>query len=251
MSRPNQSAREGRMRKLYDAIMSPVNNERGLTLILSLILLLLLTIIGVTAINTSTTETLISSIEEVNRSTFNAAESGIEHATAILQAEFVANNQLAMQNCAATGGSACLPKWTFALNGSVFPTTASEDIPSPGSQWITRFNSGVPVVSNVALGNGYTYSVNVWNNYEPVPASPTGQTDNDGLIVVGALATGPNNAVAAAESVICGSITNVAPASAGYTAQAGAGAGKNYNASDVNAISAASLGGLSGNANLL
>ena len=63
-------------------------------------------------------------------------------------------------------------------------------------------------------------------------------TDTDGLIVVGAIATGPNNSRAAIEVVLCGGIDNSTSVAA-YTAQAGAGAGKNYNAADVAAISGA------------
>jgi len=66
------------IRKRWKPIMKTVNNEDGFTMILALILLLLLTIIGVTAINTSTTGTMITSAEEVKRAASYVAESAVE-----------------------------------------------------------------------------------------------------------------------------------------------------------------------------
>ncbi len=234
------------MRKFCNSMLMRVNNEDGFTLILALILLMLLTIIGVTAINTSTTGTMLTTTEEVKRSTFNAAESGVEHATAMLQSLFLAKNQIKLQQ-ALTSGSTFIPVWTFALDGST--RTAASSLPGAGSQWLERFNAGALWIENAPMGNGYTYTVRVWNNAEPNADPTPAIKDTDGIIVVGAVATGPNKAIAAAEAVLCGSITNLS-STAAYTAQAGAGAGKNYNASDVNAISTVNLGSLSNNANL-
>lgn len=223
-------------------MMRHVNNEDGFTMIVALILLMLLTIIGATAINTSTTETMISSAEEVKRTTFYAAESGVEHATALLSSRFVTWNQLS----AIPGGPR--PTWTRALDGTQ-GVSAATTVASPG-KWINRFNSGAPWIVNAPLGNGYFYNVRVWNNADKPPATGVpAQTDTDGLIVVGAIATGPKNSRAAVEVVLHGAIDN-STSSAAYTAQAGAGAGKNYNAADVNAISTTNLASMGTNANL-
>lgn len=228
--------------------MRPVNNEGGFTLILALILLMLLTIIGTTAVNTSTTETMISSAEEVKRTTFYVAESGVEHATAMLRSMFVARNQTAIQTALAAG-SVPQPRWDFALNGDVVGTAASPQ-PAPGSQWVAKFDAGAPWIVNAALGSGYTYNVRVWNNADVPNGSPNPeQTDTDGLIVVGAIATGPRNSRAAIEVILNGGIDQSTSTSA-YTAQAGAGAGKNYNAADVASIAGANLGALATNVNL-
>jgi len=100
------------------------------------------------------------------------------------------------------------------------------------------------------LGTGYSYTVRVWNNADTFQAGTIPeQTDTDGLIVVGAIATGPHNSRAAIEVILNGGIDQSTATSA-YTAQAGAGAGKNYNAADVAAISGTNLGAIATNANL-
>ncbi|MFH0921686.1 MAG: hypothetical protein V1913_15150, partial [Fibrobacterota bacterium] len=186
--------------------------------------------------------------EEVKRTTFYAAESGVEHATAMLRSQFVERNQTTIQ-AALAAGTAPQPRWDFALNGAVISTTAGTR-PAPGSQWVKQFDAGVPWIVNAHLGNGYSYNVRVWNNADTPPATGVPeQTDTDGLIVVGAIATGPRNTRAAIEVVLNGAI-NEESATSAYTAQAGAGAGKNYNAADVGAISAANLGAMSTSANL-
>jgi len=223
-------------------MIRPENNEGGFTIIVALILLLLLTIIGTTAINTSTTETMISSAEEVKRTTFYVAEAGVEHATAMLSSRFVTWNQLS----AIPGGPS--PTWTRALDGTQ-GVNAAATVASTG-KWIDRFNSGARWIVNANMGNGYTYNVRVWNNADtPQTGSIPEQLDTDGLIVVGAIATGPRNSRAAVEVVLHGAINNSTSVAA-YTAQAGAGAGKNYNAADVAAISGTNLGAIATNANL-
>ena len=236
--------------KYLKKIPERMNNEDGFTIILALILLMLLTIIGATAINTSTTETMISSAEEVKRTTFYVAESGVEHATAMLRSQFVARNQTTIQAALASGTDP-QPRWDFALNGDVTGTSASTR-PAPGSQWRAKFDAGVPWIVDAPLGSGYTYSVSVWNNADTLDTTslfPPEQKDTDGLIVVGAIATGPRNSRAAVEVVLNGAIDDESATSA-YTAQAGAGAGKNYNAADVNAISDDNLSAMGTSASL-
>jgi hypothetical protein len=236
--------------KYCKTMIRHVDNEKGFTLILALILLMLLTIIGVTAINTSTTETMISSADETKRAAFYAAESGVEHATAMLRSQFVARNQATIQ-AALASGTVPQPRWNFALNGDVISTVAGPQ-PASGSHWVKRFEQGVPWIVDANTGNGYIYNVRVWNNadaLDPASPNPPEQNDTDGLIVVGAIATGPRNTRAAVEVVLKGDI-NQGSATSAYTAQAGAGAGKNYNAADVAAISAANLSAMSSNASL-
>ncbi|MBW2075601.1 MAG: pilus assembly PilX N-terminal domain-containing protein [Deltaproteobacteria bacterium] len=57
-----------------------LNNERGMALVIALVLLCVLTIIGVAAINTSTVEILISGAEKETGEAFYAADGGIQYA---------------------------------------------------------------------------------------------------------------------------------------------------------------------------
>ena len=65
-------------------IMSIIDNRQGSTIVVALIILVLLTIIGITATNTSTTEVQISTNALLNNVAFYAADSGIEAGRAAL-----------------------------------------------------------------------------------------------------------------------------------------------------------------------
>ena len=55
-----------------------LNNERGSVLIIAVLMLVLLTIIGISATNTTTTDLQIAGNEKTHRIAFYAAEAGIE-----------------------------------------------------------------------------------------------------------------------------------------------------------------------------
>jgi len=57
---------------------SILRSERGFALVIALLILLVLTLIGISAINTTTFETSISGNERVGTDAFYAAEAGIE-----------------------------------------------------------------------------------------------------------------------------------------------------------------------------
>ena len=192
-----------------------LSNERGMVLMLSLVMLMLLSIIGTAAIDTSKTEMMISSIEKDRQGAFFAAEGGIEHARAMLMSLFVARNALNLATSVA-------PDWDFAVNGSE-PGRAQADG--------TDFAGGALWINNADGGFGHTYSVTVWNNVD----AGNSIDDTDGLLYVRSSATGPGGASVAIEVLIQGDVTNNGSLS-GYAAQAGAGSSKAYTNDDVNSI---------------
>jgi Tfp pilus assembly protein PilX len=213
-------------------------NERGMTMLFTVLILLLLTAMGLAAVNTASLETMIAGAEGNKRAAFYVAESGIEHAAGILRTLCVQRNQTILNLCRTTGQD-CNVQWTFALDGSEAGIPAAKTAPGTGSSWLERYLSGALWIENRSMNNGYTYSVRVWNNNDG-----GGHTaDTDGVIHVGAVASGPNHTRVAIEVVLEG-LVNEESATATYTAQAGAGAGKNYNASDVNAITTNQLSGI-------
>lgn len=194
-------------------MMRHVDNEGGFTMIAALLMLMLLTIIGVTAINTSTTETMISSAEAVKSTAFYAAESGAEPAIIMLRKLFVEHNRNAQSFARATGGGIPPPSWSFALGGQITSGLPERLLPSAKQPtgtpppWVKRFDAGVPWIVDANLGNGYIYNVRVWNNADTPDGSstkPSEQNDTDGQIVVGVIATGPRNSRAAVEVVLNG-----------------------------------------------
>jgi type IV pilus assembly protein PilX len=221
--------------KLSDGIMAAVDNERGMTMVVTLMVLILLTVIGVAAVTTSTTETLISSAETEKRSAFYAAEAGVEHVTGILRTLCIPRNQTRLNQCMASGTPNCKVDWSFALNGTEDGVSSATTITSSFPSWMVRFNAGAPWVTR-NMGNGYSYNVRVWNNND----SGNATMDTDGMVYLGAVGTGPHNGKSAIEVVLSG-LVNSESATSSYTAQAGAGAGKNYNAADVGTITAAKI----------
>ena len=241
------------MKKTCSKMMAPVNNEGGFTMILALMLLMLLTIIGVTAINTSTTEIMITSADEDKRTAFYAADSAVEQVTARLNQELIDRWRVP---CIMVPGTR--PNWSLVLNGDlsagVFFTAANPQ-PAPPSpptpQWFRRYSAGVPVASGSMATSGslagYTFDARAWNNtdrLDPTSLNPPEQTDTDGLIVVGVIATSPRNSRVAVEVILNAGIDGITTVGT-YTAQAGGGAGKNYNAMDVGAVSNGNLGAMS------
>jgi Tfp pilus assembly protein PilX len=246
-------------------MINSIQKESGSALITSLIILTLLTIIGISATNTSMLETMIAATEKSHSEALYAAEAGVEHLRRNLKNIFIENNTDRL----AAGDD---PNWSFALRGSISGTTAATDISyEQGSIWITDGN----------LGKKYLYTVTIWDNQDgPYQHSDTTHpimqcraasmvcltsskpfekekactdlalaeqqicleareyqaiNDEDGIIYVRSEASGPSGGTSAVEITLAGGASAGEPLS-GYNAQEGGGAGKNYNANDVNAI---------------
>ena len=201
------------LKHLY--VSRTLNNEKGIVLIIAMIMLFLLTIIGVAAIDTSTLETIISGVEKDRQAAFYTAEAGVEHIRGLLTTLFVSRNAAKL----AAGGT---PDWDFALNGSESGISAATGTNyAGGSVWIT----------NGAGGTGYTYNVRIWNNAD----SGTAINDTDGTLYVRSDATGQGGSSASVEVSLQGLVSSGGSIS-GYTAQAGAGSAKSYTGDDMNAI---------------
>lgn len=193
-----------------------VKSEDGMVLVIALVMLMLLTIIGVAAIDTSTMETMISGIEKERQGTFYAAEAGIEHGKAMLKSLFVTRNAATL----AVGGT---PDWDFALNGTETGVNAAT---------ATSYSGGAQWIDDAASGSKYPYDVLVWNNSD----AGNSTNDSDGLLYLRSDATGPTGTIVSIEVLIQGSVSGGGSLS-GYAAQAGAGSAKAYSNDDLNAIS--------------
>lgn len=198
-----------------------IGREEGSVLIIALIMLVMLTLLGVSATTTSNIEMRIADNERNYQRAFYVADAGIEHARSLLTSKLVENNTANL----ATGSPL---EWDFALDGS-------EGI---GAATGTDYGSGAILLNNISFGplSGYTYTVTVWNNGDPPPNGDGGGAtdDADSVIMVQSDASGPNNAQVSIQVSLIGSASG--EAITGYSAQAGAGAGKNYSSDDLNAI---------------
>ena len=186
--------------------------EDGYIIIAAVLILALLTIICVSALNMSTTEIKIATNELLYERAFYAAESGLQHLTELLRIQYVDSNGAIM----ATGGN---PNWSFAL----------QDAYDSDEDGVGDFEGSVKVIDrnldNIVL------QVNVWNNDDG--GGPT--HDTDGLIYVHSEARGPRRALCRIEMLLEGKLSGE-PIS-DYSAQEGAGPGKNFVSSDAEVIS--------------
>lgn len=214
------------MKRQYDSITTVVDNESGMTMVITLMILLLLTVIGVAAITTSTTETMISSAETEKRSTFYAAESGVEHVAGILRTLCIPENQARINQCRTAGSLVCKVDWNFALDGTGGGLSQAQPVTSSNPTLMERFEKGAIWIQR-DMGHGYTYDVRVWNNNDKGSAT----VDEDGTIYLVAVGTGPNNGKSAIEVVLAGTIEGAGLSS--YMGQQAGGSGKNSNALDT------------------
>jgi Tfp pilus assembly protein PilX len=176
----------------------------------------MLTLLGISATTTSNIEMQIADNERNYQRAFYVADAGIEHARSILTSKLVNNNAANL----ATGSPL---EWDFALDGS-------EGI---GAATGTDYGSGAILLNNISFAplSGYTYTVTVWNNSEDGGGATN---DTDSVIMVQSDVSGPSNVQVSIRVSLIGSATG--EAITGYSAQAGAGAGKNYSSDDLNPI---------------
>lgn len=200
-----------------DKNFSTVNNQNGYVLVIAIMILALLTIIGISASNTSTTEVQTSTNSLLYERAFYTAESGLEHLKELLKVQFVQWNAVKL----ATGAS---PDWTFALNGSVTGSVATDS----DANGIGDYNGGV-IWINATLDN-VNYSVRVWNNDDG--GGPT--NDMDGIIFARSEAVDARGAQCSIQQLLEGNANG--QVISGYNAQQGAGSGKSFTSNDIEKI---------------
>jgi hypothetical protein len=210
-----------------------LKDEAGSVLVAALMVLVLLTIVGISAMNNSTTESQLATNTLLYERAFYSAEAGFEHAKGVLKVPYNEQNQSNI----AVGNPG---NWTFALNGSgvIQGLPAAQDCEPldaggncSGGDVVGDFAGGV-VLLNSDL-EGISYTVTIWNNDDRASGG-TPTNDTDGKMMIRTVATGPRGAVCAIESLIEG--TTDSGGMSGYKAQAGAGAGKSYRNNDLESI---------------
>lgn len=196
------------------------SDQRGFAIFGAILILALVTVIGVAAIATSTSERRTATNYLLYERVFYTAEAGLEHAKEAFKNTLRTPAQLAVM--AATGR----PNWSFALAGATDTTFAG------GVTWIA--NQNPPNDDN-------TYTITVWDN-DDGDGNPA--IDADGLLWIRSAATGPRNQSCSIETLV----TAIATSSpiAGYNAQEGGGSGKNYTSNDRDSVNFNPLTGFGG-----
>lgn len=89
MKFPHRKARI--MRTLFAPVIQLIHNQRGMALVMSLLMLVLMSILGVAIINISGTDLKTASYEKMSTLAFSSAESGLTQARNDMQAYILAN----------------------------------------------------------------------------------------------------------------------------------------------------------------
>jgi hypothetical protein len=182
-----------------------LNDDKGSVMVAALMVLVLLTIIGISASNISVTEVQIATNSLRYERAFYTAEAGLQHAKELLKVPFVQQNTVKV----ATGAGA---DRDFALAGITVPGFDG------GREWVDTTLAGV------------SYTATVWNN-----ADGGGATDDtDGRVFIRSVARGPRGALCRIETLLDG--TSSAIAITGNYAQEGSEAGKGYTSQDLEKI---------------
>lgn len=192
-------------------------------IVIVLMILVMVTILGVSATTVSRTELQISTNELISQRMFFTADAGIEHIRKQLQIPMGAIIN-------PTSGI----DLTFALKGRDLSDGGGDDATA------TNFNGGALWIDDADFdGDGMGYTVRVWNN----STDPGGAaTDTDALIFARSVAAGPRGGTSAVEAFLLGRIKpGTARSITGYSGQEGAGSGKSYVSSDANAMTASAL----------
>jgi len=195
--------------------MKTLNNDRGIALVVAMIVLMILTVIGVAATKTAIYDGMTANAEKKKRSAFYAAEAGIEHARVML------NSTQYLQTMPAGDTGMPQTKWSNTLLAAA-----------------TAADPEVPLLQNEPVGKDYVYNVFVSNNVDS--AQGYEKVDRDGLIFVRSTsqraAGAPPGGGTASVQILLGSEITDSGISQGKTAQTGFGSDKAYKGDGVTAI---------------
>lgn len=200
--------------------MKTLNNDRGIALVVAMIVLMILTVIGVAATKTAIYDNMTANAEKKKRAAFYAAEAGIEHARVVL------NSTQYLQTIPASDTGLPQTKWSNTLLANASSTKPE-----------------VALLQNQKVGQNYVYNVFVSNNVDSDQGYET--MDRDGLIFVrstsqGAPGTPPGSGTASVE-ILLGSTIADSGISQGKTAQTGFGSDKAYRGDGLNPIAVGDL----------
>ncbi|MBA4392325.1 MAG: hypothetical protein C0407_02115, partial [Desulfobacca sp.] len=148
-----------------------IQNEKGVALVVTILLLLAFTVIGIAAINISTVGTKITFNTKTSKQAFYLAEAGAERARELLRTQLVGGTSLsAMLSTASNGGTLTNSTTNPSFSGS----------------------NNTPFVATTNLGTG-SFKVYLTNDSTE---GETSITDTNGTVTLTSIGSGPDNAVA-------------------------------------------------------
>jgi type IV pilus assembly protein PilX len=206
-------------------VIRTIHGDQGSALIVTIMVLALLSIVAFSSVRSSTTEVQIAGNELQHQKYFYTAEAGIDHAVKLLEEHFRAANATAVR----LGAKA---NWNFAFSGNDQKQNTSDDAFDRDGDGLGSYAEAAIWIDN-ALIDGISYRITLWNN-DDAALGGTFNDDRDGLVWIRSDATGPKGGGASIQMLLQGESDG--QVFSDYTAQAGAGAGKNYTGNDLNPI---------------
>jgi type IV pilus assembly protein PilX len=206
-------------------VIRTIHGDQGSALIVTIMVLALLSIVAFSSVRSSTTEVQIAGNELQHQKYFYTAEAGIDHAVKLLEEHFRAANATAVR----LGAKA---NWNFAFSGNDQKQNTSDDAVDRDGDDLGSYAEAAVWIDN-ALIDGISYRITLWNNDDSALGG-TFNDDRDGLVWIRSDATGPKGGGASIQMLLQGESDG--QVFSDYTAQAGAGAGKNYTGNDLNPI---------------
>lgn len=165
--------------------LKTINNEKGMVLVVVVLILGVLVLLGSTAIMSTTTDMKISGNYKVGSQAFYIADAGIERARNLLRSSYSGAGSLSSILAARTGGDSVL---------------------SDSSNIANFYNNGnfvtndIPLIGDTTCGSG-TYRVYLTNDPAPTEGI-TSPTDNNRTVTLTSFGRGPNNSLAVVQSVV-------------------------------------------------
>ena len=160
------------------------SREDGFVLVVAMLVMIVLTVIGIAATQTSIFEIKLSNAEKKKQAAFYAAEAGLEHGRVLVEPIARSNIDYDPTDQADREKP---PPLTFLLDGTI----TGWNVAGEGD----RFENGVVVLQDQTIGDGYTYNVRILNNR----ADPDADEDTDGFVILASVATKPNGGASRVE----------------------------------------------------
>jgi Tfp pilus assembly protein PilX len=158
-------------------------DEKGMVLVVGLLLISVLSLVGTTAVMTSTTDMKISSNYRSGAQAFYIAEAGIERARA--QLLNLGSTTLSQALAARVGPNNLLSNSTNSANFFANGAFVTDD---------------VPYIAQTSFGGG-TYRVYLTNDAK-APDTVTATTDTNLTVTLTSFGQGPNNSLAVVQAVV-------------------------------------------------
>ena len=201
------------------------SSENGSILVVTVMVLVLMSIVGLTTLRRSTVESEISGNHLLYHLYFFAAEAGIERAIESLEEEFIHANMGSVAN-------SITASWDFSFAGGDQIIGTEDDVFEMDKDGIGSYPESAVWFDNSSIG-AIAYQVKLWNN-DDTRVGGSFLSDRDGIIWVRCDATGPKGGGVSIQVLLQGKAGG--PTVSDYTAQPGTGARDNFISNDFKPI---------------